>query len=180
MWEIIKLGAEGILDGRPLSQRAGSGWWVSARKTCSLPLSRSDLCNFGISLVAGADLFLPGGASTLGSLCSPASLEILWGGVFGGDISSPSWESFTLDLGLAFDFALPAAFVLSLLLDLHAAFVLLLPLGLDAAAFAFAFAFALGVALGRAPLPFGLLGFLPLPLPLVGFLSSPSGSWGPW
>ena len=49
MWEIIKLGAEGILDGRPLSQRAGSGWWVSARKTCSLPLSRSDLCNFGIS-----------------------------------------------------------------------------------------------------------------------------------
>ena len=147
-------------------------------KLAASPLAARTFATLASPLVAGADLFLPGGASTLGSLCSPASLEILWGGVFGGDISSPSWESFTLDLGLAFDFALPAAFVLSLLLDLHAAFVLLLPLGLDAAAFAFAFAFALGVALGRAPLPFGLPGFLPLPLPLVGFLSSPSGSWG--
>ena len=157
--------------------RAAVGGFLRAKLAAS-PLAARTFATLASPLVAGGALFLLGGASTLGSLCSPASLEIFRHGVFGGDISSASWESFTLDLGLTFDFALPAAFVLLELLDLGAAFGLFLPLGLDAAAFACAFAFALGVSLARLPLPFGLPGFLPLPLPLLGFLSSASGSWG--
>ena len=53
-------------------------------KLAASPLAARTFATLASPLVAGADLFLPGGASTLGSLCSPASLEILWGGVFGG------------------------------------------------------------------------------------------------